>query len=166
MNKLHYPCSSFINRNNMKKISFVLAFVVMIAISNGNAYAQIRKIPAEVTTSFSQRYPDAADVEWRDKLSGFNVSFTMDTVKHLASFDNDGKWQNTEQEIAQESLPEVVVDGFEKSRFADWNVTRTSKIELPGDQLQYKIEVGKGDIKKRNLYFNSNGRLLKDKMTL
>jgi hypothetical protein len=41
-----------------------------------------------------------------------------------------------------------------------------TKIELPGDEFHYKIEVSKGDIKKRNLYFSSEGRLLKDKLTL
>jgi hypothetical protein len=40
------------------------------------------------------------------------------------------------------------------------------KIALPGDKVQYRIEVGKSDLQKKNLLFNSEGRLLKDKITL
>ena len=91
---------------------------------------------------------------------------SLDSVSYIASFNNKGEWENTEESIEQEDLPELVQDGFGKSRYAEWNVEAVSKIEHPDNEFQYKIVVGKGDIKKRNLYFNSNGRLLKDRVTL
>ena len=149
----------------MKKILFLLVVVFSLAWSD-TATAQIRKIPAEVTSAFTEKFPQATQVEWRDKLSGFTASFSLDSISYIASFNNKGEWESTEEFIDQESLPEVVQDGYEKSRYADWNVGNVSKIEFPENEIQYKIEVAKGDIKKRNLYFNSNGRLLKDKITL
>ncbi len=85
---------------------------------------------------------------------------------YIAQFSNKGEWENTEEAIDESDLPEEVKAGFDKSRYTDWNIGQVTKIELPGDELQYRIEVAKGDIKKRNLYFNSEGRMLKDKITL
>lgn len=138
----------------------------MLIITGLSSQAQIRKIPAEVTDSFSEKYPDATGVEWKDRLTGFSASFTLDNINYLASFSNKGEWENTEHEIEQENLPDGVKDGLEKSKYADWEVIKTDLIELPNDEIQYRITVGKGDIKKRNLTFNSKGRLLKDKLTL
>lgn len=137
----------------------------MVFIS-GTSIAQIRKIPAEVTSSFTARYPQATEVEWRDKLTGFAASFNIDGTDYVATFSNKGEWESTEQGFNQSDLPKSVQDGFEKSKYADWDVNQVTKIEMPNDVLQYRIEVGKGDINKKNLYFNSNGRMLKDKRTL
>ena len=150
----------------MKKIIYVTGLFVIITLASTNTFAQIRKIPAEVNNAFQDKYPDAKSVEWRDKLSSFTASFQLDGTDYVAQFTNKGKWENTEQGIDESDLPEEVKTGFDKSRYADWNMGQMTKIELPGDEFRYKIEVSKGDIKKRNLYFNSQGRLLKDKLTL
>ena len=105
-------------------------------------------------------------MEWRDKLTGFTASFSVDSIDYLASFSNKGEWESTEIGIEQSDLPEVVQDGFEKSKYADWTVNEIRKIELPDDVLQYRIQVERSDINKRNLYFSSKGRMLRDKITL
>lgn len=150
----------------MKKLLYISGFVALFIMFSANSFAQIRKIPAEVTSSLSEKYPGATNVEWRDRLTGFTATFTLDNVSYIAYFNNKSEWESTEQEIDMEDLPEDVNDGFQKSRYADWDVAHVSKIDLPGNKVQYKIEVGKGDIKKRNLYFNSKGRLLKDNLTI
>ena len=150
----------------MKKIIYIIGLFIITVLASTNTFAQIRKIPAEVTNAFQEKYPEAKSVEWRDKLSSFTASFQIDGTSYVAQFSNKGKWENTEEGIDSDELPEEVKTGFDKSRYADWNMGQTTKIELPGDEFQYKIEVSKGDIKKRNLYFNSEGRLLKDKITL
>ena len=85
---------------------------------------------------------------------------------YIASFSNKGEWESTEEGIDAEELPDAVNAGFDKSKYTDWDMGQVTRIELPEDEVQYKIEVKKGDIKKRNLYFSSEGRLLKDKLTL
>ena len=150
----------------MKKIIYIAGLFAILTITATSSFAQIRKIPAEVTNAFQEKYPEAKSVEWRDKLSSFTASFQLDSTTYVAQFSNKGEWENTEEAIDESELPEEVNAGFDKSKYADWNITRVTKIELPGDEFQYRIEVAKGDIKKRNLYFNSEGRLLKDKLTL
>src|SRR5690349_17316709 len=125
----------------MKKIIYVTGLFVIIALASTNTFAQIRKIPAEVTNAFQDKYPDAKSVEWRDKLSSFTASFQLDGTDYVAQFTNKGKWENTEQGIDESDLPEEVKTGFDKSRYADWNMGQMTKIELPGDEFRYKIEV-------------------------
>ncbi|MBW7890983.1 MAG: PepSY-like domain-containing protein [Chitinophagaceae bacterium] len=148
----------------MKKI-----LVMMIVVSIGFVFsstAQIRKIPAEVTNAFSEKYPDAKDVEWKDNLSSFIVSFEKEGENLEARFNKKGEWQSTEKLIEVDDLPEKVEDGFEKSKYSDWEVKSVYKIELPKDELQYRLRVAKSDIQQRNLLFNEKGKLLKDKITL
>ena len=128
--------------------------------------AQIRKIPSEVTESFRQKYPLAENVEWRDKLTGFTAAFALNDSSYVASYNNEGDWEQTELEISQESLPEVIKDSFGKSKYADWEIEHVYRIELPDNILQYRIQVMKTDIRKRNLFFNVKGRMLRDKITL
>ncbi|MBA4167606.1 MAG: PepSY-like domain-containing protein [Chitinophagaceae bacterium] len=150
----------------MKKIfGFTAVFAFLLIFSN-NTFAQFRKIPSEVTDAFSQKYPGAKEVEWKDKLSAFSAGFNLDDKHYLASFSNKGEWQNTEQDVEESELPAVIKDSYSKTKYADWQINKVTKIELTGNVVQYRIEIGSGDIKKRNLYFNTEGRLLKDKLTI
>src|SRR5688572_13083254 len=150
----------------MKKIIYITGVIAFLTIFTTSAFAQIRKIPAEVTNAFQEKYPNATSVEWRDKLSSFTASFQLDSISYIAQFTSKGEWENTEEAIDQSELPEAVTSGFDKSKYTEWNIGQVTKIEMPDDEVQYKIEVTKGDIKKRNLYFNSEGRMMKDKLTL
>jgi hypothetical protein len=150
----------------MNKIFYTASVILILFLSASGLSAQIRKIPAEVTESFSEKYPGAGSVEWKDRLVGFTAAFNLDNINYLANFSNQGEWESTEHEIDQNEVPEAVMDGFDKSKYTDWDILKVDLIELPGDNVQYRIEIGKGDIRKRNLYFNSKGRLVKDKLTL
>lgn len=149
-------------RNSLSLSAAVLAVLFSFQAS----LAQIRKIPAEVTTALSEKYPGAANVEWKDRLTGFTAGFELDSITYLAAFNNEGEWESTEHEIDADDLPQAVSDGLDKSKYADWEISKVDYIEMPDEAVQYRIQVGKGDIKRRNLYFNPKGRMLKDKLTL
>lgn len=146
-------------------VRYLLAVVLSVAIFS-TANAQVRKIPAAVTEAFKDKYPNASNVEWKDKLTSFQATFDLDNEKYEAKFNKKGEWQNTENEIEDNDLPQAVSDGRSKSKYADWEIDHMYKIELPNDKVQYRIEVSKSDLQKKNLLFNSEGRLLKDKITL
>lgn len=150
----------------MKKIIYITGVFAFLTIFTTSAFAQIRKIPAEVTNAFQEKYPNAASVEWRDKLSSFTATFQLDSTTYIAQFNSKGEWESTEESIDESELPEAVTNGFDKSKYTEWNIGQVTRIEMPNDEVQYRIEVAKGDIKKRNLYYNSEGRMLKDKLTL
>ena len=150
----------------MKKIFPSILIIFVFSLVSFSADAQIRKIPASVTDSFREKYPNATGVEWRDKLSSFTAVFTVDGVNYEAKYSGKGEWQSTENELEPEALPDVVNQGFEKSKYTDWNIEKVHRIQLPGDVIQYRIQIGKGDVQKKNLLFNDKGRLLRDRITL
>jgi hypothetical protein len=155
----------FSKNQDMKKM-MPLSILTLLLFTLNTAFAQLRKIPAEVTNSFSEKYAGATSVEWKDKLTGFTAHFSLNDTDYLATFSNKGAWESTEQSITESELPEEVEQGFQKSKYADWDIREVHRIELPGEQIQYRLEVRSGDIKRRNLSFSSEGRLLKDNLTI
>ena len=145
----------------MKKILLFLFLAAGIG-----SQAQIRKIPAVVTESFKSKYPNASNVEWKDKLTGFVAHFDQGSAKFEAKFSNKGEWQQTEHATTEADLPAAIKDGLAKSKYADWKATEFYTRDLPGNKTQYRISVEKSDLQKKNLLFSSEGQLLKDSMTL
>lgn len=147
----------------MKKFALMAIALCSVALA---ATAQIRKIPAAVTESFKQKYGAATNVEWKDRLTSYVATFEHDGKKHDAYFDDDGAWKQTETIIDQDDLPAAVNEGFQKSKYTDWSIDRVEKIDKPDNTIEYRLQIKKGDIRKKNLLFNSEGRLLKDKITV
>jgi len=151
----------------MKKILYYcLAFAFVLTIYN-TADAQVRKVPAEVTETFRKKYPMATNIEWRDRLSGFTAAFDLDNIHYEAKFTNKGLWQGTENKIAESDLPAAVKDGFDKSKYAaEWTIKEAYKIISHEEKLTYRLQIQKNDIQKKNLLYSSEGRLIKDNITL
>ena len=151
----------------MKKLMhYCLAVCFVFALYN-TAAAQVRKVPATVTEAFRTKYPMALNVEWRDRLSGFTATFDLDNVHYESKFNNKGIWQSTENKVEEKDLVEPVKDGFQKSKYAaEWTIDEIYKIQIPGEKIQYRLQIEKNDIQKKNLLFSSEGRLISDKITL
>lgn len=145
----------------MKKILLFLFLAAGMA-----SQAQIRKIPAVVTEAFKKQYPNASNVEWKDKLTAFVANFDMGTAKFEAKYNSKGEWQQSEHATTEADLPAAVKDGLSKSKYAEWKATDFFTRDLPGNKTQYRISVEKSDLQKKNLLFSSQGQLLKDSMTL
>jgi hypothetical protein len=127
---------------------------------------QIRKVPASVTEAFKEKYPNATNVEWKDKVTSFAASFEEEGKQYEAKFNSKGEWQETEEMINEEEMPETVKEGLEKSKYSEWEIIKVRRIELPGDVVQFKVQVEKSEIQKKNLLFSSEGKLLKDNITI
>ncbi|WP_169749116.1 PepSY-like domain-containing protein [Flavihumibacter petaseus] len=119
-----------------------------------------------MTDAFTYKYRNAESVEWKDKLSHFQVSFILNGDKYQAAFKNDGTWSGSQKEITKDQLPGSVEDGLEKSKYADWSVDTYYQMIFPDDHHEYRLVVRKSDLNKRDLTFSDKGRLLKDKLTL
>lgn len=151
----------------MKVILRLIPALLLVLAMNSAADAQIRKIPAEVTDAFKEKYPEATNVEWKDKLTNFVAVFKQDGVQYEARFNKKGHWKDTENAIDTDELPGEVNEGYGKSKYAEeWKIEAAYKIVLPDDKVQYRVLARKSDLQKKNILFSSNGRLLKDNMTL
>ena len=126
------------------------------------ANAQFRDIPSEVTDSFAAKFPKASHVSWKDKITGFQADFEQKNQKVKAIFNSKGEWQKTEKQLLISKLPGNVNDGFKKSKYAAYTIREAVEIDDHEKGLLYKVIVKKGDTTKRNLFFTTEGQLVKD----
>ena len=142
-----------------------LTFLFIILIT-ATVHAQIRKIPAAVTEAFKARYPHAENVAWKDEITSFEAQFTLNGFMMTADFNSKGEWQNSEKKIKFADLPAAINDGFKKSKYAEWEVISVVEIDKNSESLQYRVEVKKSGLQKKYLFFNTNGRLIRDPITI
>jgi uncharacterized protein (DUF952 family) len=147
-----------------KTLSFILAFCLVTVA----ATAQIREIPAPVKDAFAKQYPAAEQSSYDDILTAVHVNFVLNGEKMIAKYTNKGVWKETEKGAAFDSIPADVRDGFWKSKYADWQVKETAIVYMPngGERYRLKVENGELELNRKYLYFNKNGRLIRDARTL
>lgn len=150
----------------MQKLLLSLCFICGLFFIASTANAQFRKIPGVVTDSFKEKYPNAKSVSWKDNVTAFTASFTLDSDQYQAKYNSKGEWLQAEKKIKQEGVPAAVKDGLSKSKYADWKIGTVTERYLPGDKVEYIIGVSNGTLNKRVLTFNSDGQLQKDGITL
>ncbi|HZH96345.1 MAG TPA: PepSY-like domain-containing protein [Flavisolibacter sp.] len=144
--------------------SFFLGICLLATVT---ASAQFRDVPSEVTAAFAKQYPGAEQVSYKDNLKNFNVHFVSGGEKMIASYTSKGEWKQSEKTTGITKLPKAVQDGFQKSKYADgWKVSEAIIFYEPGNIERYKIKVEKGDLQRKNLFFNKEGRLMKDGVSL
>jgi hypothetical protein len=146
----------------MKKTFFFSLFSFIVFVAD----AQFRKIPGEVTEAFAALYPHAVKVEWKDKLRYFEANFQLNGSEITAMFSSKGDWEGSEREVEFEDLPGEVKDGFEKSKYVDKQKNAVYELQELGKPLKYRITVQISGLQKKNLYFDANGKLLKEVLAL
>jgi hypothetical protein len=142
----------------------LVAFFVLMVLSAG---AQVREIPDVVKQAFSKQYPGADSVKYTDNLLNIHVSFQEKGEKLLATYSNKGEWKQTEKDWDFSKLDPEVKVGFDKSKYAnEWKVKETSIIYLPDGSERFRVRISKNDLQKKYLFFDKNGRLIRDSITL
>ncbi len=148
----------------MKKMFGLMAIGLMILTSS--LHAQIRKIPSEVTVAFHAKYPDAKNESWGDKITAFEASFNLNGVDCKSTFTSKGEWKSSEKTISQAELPAAVKDGFAKSQYGEWEVKSITFLQTKDKPDQYRIYVNRAALNKKYLYFNVEGKMVKNSPTL
>jgi hypothetical protein len=151
------------NPNNMKMkvlLTTVLAFVLL------STQAQFRKVPMEATNAFKEKYASATNVSWRSGLTTHKAQFELNGVKYTAEFKNTGEWIKTEGVLTYDKLPSEVSDGFHKSLYSGWERQELIQIDTKDKGTEYRIKVKKSDIGKKYLFFNPQGQLVKEAITI
>ncbi|MEO7049813.1 MAG: PepSY-like domain-containing protein [Ferruginibacter sp.] len=149
----------------MKKILSLFTVAFLLGLGT-NSFAQIRKIPAAVTDSFAAKFPDAKNTQWGDRITVFEATFDMNDHKYQASFNSDGNWKKTEKFLNEDEVPSAVKDGLSKSKYSDWEIKANVEVTQDDGSLQYRLFAKKNDLQKKYLYFNIDGKLIRDSITL
>jgi hypothetical protein len=149
-------------KQTMKKLSILFVSLFLIIGSQ----AQFRKVTSTVTNAFKASYPTAKNVTWKDNLTNFEAQFDLGGRHTVAKFNADGSWLETEQDLQYTDLNSAVKDGFTKSKYKEWHQREIKQIQQKDKATVYRIYVSKSDVTKRYLYFNVQGRLLRDPVTI
>ncbi len=152
----------------MKKVLVSLLLLLLVA---GGAQAQFRKVPSDVTNAFKTKFPEAKDVEWKDRLTAFKAGFTLNGINMSASFNSKGEWQETEKALSFEEAPASIKEGLAKSKYAspdEWKTGDVVTLITRNDSTKlYRVYVDKVDgIQKKYLFFNESGQMIKEALTL
>lgn len=150
----------------MKLIRLLVMFFFLLAVSSVKSFSQVTSVPEQAKENFFRQYPDAKNVKWENNVVNVNVRFEVDSNKMNAEYNNKGIWKNTLKEWAYEKLPEDVKEGFQKSKYADREVSDVKVLYLPGYVIQYRLKAAKSGVEKKYLFFNTQGRLLRSAVTL
>lgn len=148
----------------MKKYLFL---VVTALFFTATSFSQLRKIPADVTEAFKNKYPQATNVSWSDKLSSFQASFTNENEKLEASFNSKGEWKKTEKDLDVTKLPSSVKEGFNGSKYnTDWSIKGAQETEENNGKFEYRLLIEKSALQKKYVYMNRDGQVLREALTL
>ena len=116
-------------------------------------------VPEAVTQALKQKYPNATDVDWKQKSSYFVADCWLDGKDSDIWFDANGNWWMTESEIYWNDVPGAVQTAFNNSEYANWVQDDYYFLLYPLQPMQYVIEVKQGN-QKYQLFYSEDGGLM------
>jgi hypothetical protein len=146
-----------------KKFAFSLAFCLLTV---SFAFSQVRKIPAEVIEAFKTKFPAATAVSWTDKLTAFQASFEQEGAKWQASFNSKGEWKKTEKELPADEQPAFISSVLKEDKYNGYTLKSVTQIWENDDSQQYRLSVEKSTFKKKYIYLNKEGEVLRESIKL
>ena len=150
----------------IRKILFLfLSSVVCIGL-NKQGLGQTKAAPLPVTNNFASMFPNAKNIEWRDKVSDYQVFFVTDNTRCEAKFGTDGKWISTEKQIKNDSIPAAIKESLKSGKYADWILQSAYRLNFPDQPDQYHIVVTKNNMPNKILFFDKSGQILKENLSL
>ena len=147
----------------MKKLLFTLSLLGFLSFAG---FGQVTSVPEEAKRNFEKQYPEAEAAVWSNNVISAGVRFALKGESMYAEYSNKGIWKFTYRDWDMDRLPDAVKDGFEKSKYADWQIHGVKIAHFPGNITRYRVEVQKSALQKRYLFFNEKGRMLKSALTL
>lgn len=131
----------------MKKIMLLSLFAL---VSCATAFSA--NPPEAVLAAFKQKFPNAQDVDWSKEKNGeWEAEFELSGSPEMsATFAADGRWLETETEIAFSELPAPVLTALQGKK-----VKEAARIEKADGSTVYEAEV-----KRKDLIFDASGKKL------
>lgn len=118
--------------------------IFMVAIMAISLVACAKNPPRNVEQNFQAKFQNATKVKWdQEEANEWEAEFKMNGDAMSASFDNAGKWLETEKELKKNELPAAVQNAF-NVKYAGYKIDEASAIEKP-DFKGYELGIEKGE---------------------
>ena len=138
---------------------FIL-IITITALFSLNACGQDNKIvPKEVTSAFSQKFPNASKVKWSmENNKEWEAEFKIDNKKYSANFDIKGVWLETEYKINKNEIPASVKTTLQKE-FKGYKIEESEISETAlGKVYEFELEKGESELE---VAIDLNGKVVK-----
>lgn len=151
----------------MKRTLFVSLTISLAALGASGVSARADKIPANVISVLSAKFPKAQIAKWsREKEEGkevYDIEFTQDGRKFEADIFADGTIHNWERQIAQGDLPQAVVETVNR-KFPNAvlkEIMAVTDVKNGAEQLEgYEVVVERARKKDVEMTIAPDGRIL------
>jgi hypothetical protein len=149
----------------MKKLICLLMAAAFLVVAKPTK-AQFRDIPAAVTSAMKEKYPNATEISWDDKVSYFQAKFLLDGKRQEARFKKDGTWEVTEKAILFDEMPSAVQEAFNASEYKKWTLRTVAALENSQGGKEYRVYVRNNTVQRKYLYYGEDGKLLRESYKL
>lgn len=116
-----------------------------------------RFVPAQVRTSFHQKYPHVAATVWTRDGNEYTSAFYEGSGKVEAVFDASGTWMRTRQKISINKLPHAVNKTMAQ-QYDQWVVRNAYKLDVEQADPLYRVDLLKIH-ERKTVYVTSTGVL-------
>lgn len=139
-------------------IGLILAAITAVAFT---AESQ-EKVPQAVKDAFMKKFPNVHKVDWeKESATEWEAEFQMNRMEYSANFLADGTWRETEHEIDEKEVPQVVMASL-KSNFPDYEIEESEMAETREVTVyEFGIEKGETEIE---VVIDKNGKVVKKQM--
>lgn len=111
--------------------------------------------PKEVQVSFAEKFNAVQKLKWEQEDNEWEARFKFNATEMSSSFDNSGKWLETETEVKKKDVPEEVFKAV-NLKFDGWEIEEVEKVEKP-DFKGYEIVLEKGETETEVLVTTAGG---------
>lgn len=118
--------------------------------------------PQIVKDTFAEKFPNATNVEWeKESDTEWEAEFKLNGKEHSSNFMQDGTWVETEYEVAESEIPQIVMDtlntSFEGYEIEEMEYSETAE----GSVYEFEIEKGESEME---VAIDANGKIVKQEV--
>lgn len=139
----------------VKNLKIIIPSILAIGLI---LYYLYNYVPGQVKTAFVNKFPSAINIEWtREKVIEWEVEFELNTIEYSASFDSEGNWIQTEQEIKVDEVPLHVMSTVH-AKYPEYTIEEAEVLDKP-EGIYYEFEIKNND-QELELIINPDGELI------
>jgi hypothetical protein len=150
----------------IEKKTLSVAFIIALSWISLTCPAQQQAIPNAVTTHFTNMFPEAKKIEWRNKSDNIQVIFWQKNMQCEAKFKPDGRWLSTERQISTDSIPDKIRKALKSNDYTGWSVLKTFIVQAGDNTAQYRLVVSNKEMSRKLLCFDRQGQPIRNKLSL
>lgn len=150
----------------MRYFIFLSLFALLSTVVYAN-HIKENEVPMSVKEYITTNYPEATHIKWdfEKKKNCYEAEFDISGLKYELKITSEGVLISAEINISIETVPDNIQE-YLKKNYPNFNIVEAEKI-IKGNMFKYEISISgensKGNKRNKNIYFDSDGNVIKTK---